>query len=462
MEHTETGFYAGFARVNITPAIGTPLAGYADPMKRTCKEIIDELEINTVAFRSNGKTAVILSCDLLYIPEPEASIFRKKVAEENGLDYESIFIAGTHTHTAPITSRKYEGFDDNKYLPGYQEFLMNRLSDAARFAIADLKPAKMGCAVGTAPGVAFIRRFRMKDGTVRTNPGLGNPDILHPMGDVDERVNVIRIVREGGKEIAIVNFGNHPCTMRGVHKISADYPRFVRETLEAVMPVHCVFVTGAQGDINHVDVHAEPKIQDDFLKKNDVIDKGYNFHEFLNAKHIGRVIAGGALQVYGDVKWVDVDTVAYGNLDCIVPTQMPDPEDLPRARQIIQWHNEGQDDLYAPDKRMRTTILSEASRMLRLEHGPATRTLTVSAIRVGPAVFVGIPGEPFNGIGLGLKENSPFEFTLPCCLVNGAEGYYPMQECYDEGGYEARSSNFKAGVAERLIETGTELMNRLK
>ena len=30
--------------------------------------------------------------------------------------------------------------------------------------------------------------------------------------------------------------------------------------------------------------------------------------------------------------------------------------------------------------------------------------------------------------------------TLPCCLTNGAEGYYPMKEAYDEGGYEARSS----------------------
>jgi hypothetical protein len=37
-----------------------------------------------------------------------------------------------------------------------------------------------------------------------------------------------------------------------------------------------------------------------------------------------------------------------------------------------------------------------------------------------------------------------------------------MYECYEQGGYEAGSSNFKAGVAERLIETGTQLMNALK
>lgn len=52
--------------------------------------------------------------------------------------------------------------------------------------------------------------------------------------------------------------------------------------------------------------------------------------------------------------------------------------------------------------------------------------------------------------------------TFPCGLTNGAQGYYPMYECYAEGGYEGVSSNYKAGVAERLIETGVALMKSLK
>ena len=34
-----------------------------------------------------------------------------------------------------------------------------------------------------------------------------------------------------------------------------------------------------------------------------------------------------------------------------------------------------------------------------------------------------------------------------------------MQDSYDEGGYEARSSNFKAGVGECIIKEGKELLN---
>ena len=51
---------------------------------------------------------------------------------------------------------------------------------------------------------------------------------------------------------------------------------------------------------------------------------------------------------------------------------------------------------------------------------------------------------------------------LPCCLTNGSEGYFPMKEAYDEGGYEARSSSFKAGVAEMIIREGTELLSALQ
>ena len=63
--------------------------------------------------------------------------------------------------------------------------------------------------------------------------------------------------------------------------------------------------------------------------------------------------------------------------------------------------------------------------------------------------------------GLGLKEAKDWELVLPCCLTNGNQGYFPMQDAYDEGGYEARSSNFKAGVAELIIQEGIALLDKL-
>ena len=51
---------------------------------------------------------------------------------------------------------------------------------------------------------------------------------------------------------------------------------------------------------------------------------------------------------------------------------------------------------------------------------------------------------------------------LPCALTNGANGYFPMKSAFDEGGYEARTSSYKGGVAERIIEAGKEILSELK
>lgn len=37
-----------------------------------------------------------------------------------------------------------------------------------------------------------------------------------------------------------------------------------------------------------------------------------------------------------------------------------------------------------------------------------------------------------------------------------------MREAYDEGGYESRSSRFRAGVAELIIQEGQALLETLR
>ena len=51
--------------------------------------------------------------------------------------------------------------------------------------------------------------------------------------------------------------------------------------------------------------------------------------------------------------------------------------------------------------------------------------------------------------------------TITCCLVNGNQGYFPVESAYAEGGYEARSSNFAAGIANSLINGQVEQLKKL-
>ena len=110
---------------------------------------------------------------------------------------------------------------------------------------------------------------------------------------------------------------------------------------------------------------------------------------------------------------------------------------------------------------MLTTVIAEARRMIDLKDGPEFFPLHFTAIRIGDIVFAGIPGEPFTGIGRGIKEAEGWDLVLPCCNTNAKEGYFPMKDAYAEGGYEAQGSLFKEGVAELIIKEGKQLIKKL-
>ena len=86
----------------------------------------------------------------------------------------------------------------------------------------------------------------------------------------------------------------------------------------------------------------------------------------------------------------------------------------------------------------------------------------MGALTIGNVALLGIPGEPFTAIGRALKEAPGWDLVLPICCTNGYEGYFPTMDAYLEGGYEARSSIFKAGVAESVAEHGLEMLKNIR
>ena len=442
---------AGFGRVNINPPMGIGIGGYFIP--RHAERILDDIEINCLALELDGVRKLLVSIDHCGMATRIMTGFRQHICEVTGVEMEDIFLASTHSHTTPFL----EDDTEDELKREYHKFVWRRMGDVAKFALDDLKPARMGWAVGKAPNVAFVRRFRMKDGKVRTNPGVGNPDILHPIGDVDERVNVLRFDREGGDTLVLFNVGNHPDTVGG-NNISADWPGMARRALEkAIDNTRSIFFNGAQGDVNHVNVNAKNGDWNDLANDFDDVARGYG-----HTRHMGRVVAGGVLQVYDKVNYVEVDRLVSLQRLIKAPSNMPKPEDMELAHKYFQLHRDGHDDQIPFEGMELTTVVAEAGRMVRLEHGPASFPMEFLGVKLGNVALFGIPGEPFTGVGRGIKEAQGWDLVMPCCLVNGCHGYFPMQDAYDEGGYEARSSSFKAGAAELIIKEGCQLLDELR
>ena len=258
---------AGFSRVDITPMMGIGIEGYY--VDRFADGVLDPLEVNALALSCGESKAVLLSLDNCGIPTALQHQYKAAISEATGLTAAEIYISCTHTHTGPFLRLPHA----DKLEEEYSAFVSHRLVDAAGMALADLQEAKMGFGVGQAPNIAFVRRFRMKDGSVKTNPGVDNPDILAPLGDVDERVSVLRFDRENDS-LVLVQFADHPDVVGGC-KISADWPGFTRRAVEKVLDnVKCVFFNGTQGDVNHVNVHPRGGYLNDMFMDFDDVARG--------------------------------------------------------------------------------------------------------------------------------------------------------------------------------------------
>lgn len=440
----------GFARVNATPMLGIRMRGYY--RTRRAEAILDEIEICALALAAGDTKLVALTMDVCAFPTETADALRQHIAEVNGIPVEAVYLHTTHSHTAPFVEKDAEEVLEQEYY----RIVYHKMADVAGFALADLKPARMGYAVGEAPEVSFIRRYKMKDGTTQTNPGIGNPEIEGPIGVADHRVNVLRFNREDGSCVILGNYGNHPDTISG-EKISADWPAFVRRQVEQAIPgSKCIFFNGAQGDVNHWNVH--PDFPDEELMyETTSIQRGHRF-----AQAVARAVTGTIIQQFDRTRYMPVDSIRYIQKDIKLPSNRPTPEEMPEAHRIHDLYTSGRGNELPYTGMMWTTIVADASRKVRLEHGPDYFEMKLTGVALGNVALLGIPGEPFSGIGIALKKAPGWDMIMPTCLTNGSTGYFPMQDAYDEGGYEARVSRFKAGVAEHIIAEGTALLAELR
>ncbi len=447
-------FSAGFSRVDITPQLGIEVSGYY--LLREAKKILDTLTVDCVAFSDGKKKAVVMTVACLGLGGDVIDEARAAIMEATGIERDAIFINSTHTHTGPQARRVVSTLCAPEMAQEYRnrselyiQFLIRRIADAAVMAIEDLAPATLSVARTEAKRISFGRRYLMKDGKIRTNPGVLNPDIVKPVGTADEEAQLLRIDREGKKAIAVINFQTHPDVVGG-ENISADWPGFVCRTFESALEgeVSTIFINGTQGDVNHVCVDPKPGELNGMINDFDDVYRGYE-----HAKHMGRVIAGAILGVWGKCASVEAGELNYKVGDIRIPSQMPTKDELPLAHEYVRLHRAGRDD-EIPFKGMElTTAVADAERKVRLENGPEYFDIPLTTLAIGKSVaFAGFPGEAFNGIGVGVKKGSPFALTITACITNGYMGYFPFSDAYEQGGYESRSSNFGPTVAQDLID----------
>lgn len=426
---------AGFARLDITGPLGVWMRGRN--FKRYSAGVHDPLYVNAIAFGEGDKSAVILVADLLGIYDESAWEWPVKVAETVGLDPSSVILCCTHSHTSPSIRDEL-----------YAKWLFRRLCDAATLALQDRKPVTdVKWAEGLAHGLAAVRRYRMKDGTVLTNPGLSQiEDIVDTACENDQSMRVIRILREEGPEIDLVNFQSHPDNTSG-DWYSADFPGALRNHVEENIKnrdVRCVFINGAEGQMVASDRRGRkgPKVPASPAR----------------AKAYGVKLAAVALELLERAESTEMSGMSYDQQIVKLQTKR-DSSKVPEAQRILDLWHQGRKEELSPSAKLANYMMVQASQICYLEE----RNLDyidaiISCITFCGLALVGFPGEPFNEMGKQTRAASKFPVTCVCCQANGCHGYIPTAEAYDQGGYETYATKLNKGAAEKMVEKAVEML----
>ena len=433
---------AGVATVDITPPVGYRMSGYF--RERLSTGTLNPLYAKALVLRQGNESAAMVFCDIIGISPEVSSQARKQASKITGVPAANIMIAATHSHTGPLycgALRKHfhdcaiaEHGTDTCEKVDYSAQLTKRIVQVIRQADEKTKPIVLEAGAAEQLGLSFNRRFHMKNGTVRFNPGILNPDIVKAAGPIDPQLSTIFVHdKEGSPPTAgIVNFALHLDTTGGT-EYAADYPYYCEQALrEKFGPQFTLlFGTGTCGDINHIDVTKKERLKPDQI--------GQTLAETLIATQANNI---GEASLAAKSEVIDI------------PLQKFNVQEIAWAHENIE--KVGTSQLSFLDQVKAYKILA-----VEMRNSP-TIPLEVQVFRLSRDVaVVGLPGEVFVDLGLEIKHASPFPTTMVIELCNDSPGYIPTEKGFAEGSYETVNSRIQPSGGEELVKVAINLLNSL-
>ena len=429
---------AGAARVDITPELGCHMCGYFQD--RVADDVHSPLFAKAIVLADGETTMGLVICDLIAVPRKVADEAKAMIEAETGVPPSQVLVAGTHTHYGP----SIVGALGTPTQEDYAAWVPRRIADAFVMAHRRMAPAQMAHGGGACPTEVHNRRWVMKDGSVRTNPGYQNPELDHPAGPADPELGVVVLRTPEREPIAVLaNLALHYVGGGPATWISADYFGAFGDALRrcAGADFVAVMANGCFGDINNCNFRRAAPPQ---------------AYPYATVERVANVAAGEAWKVWSTLREDDFTSeVRLGaRLDEVgFEGRMPAAEELAAARARVESGEDWSDGewLYARE-------------LVMLADEPSAIDVPLSALRIGDVGIVGLPGEVFAAIGLNIKAASPFERTMLVGLANDSVGYVGTDEAIRAGGYETRLCRHvraPLGTAGLWTETTTRLLAEL-
>jgi neutral ceramidase len=447
-------FQTGFATADITPPVGWRRAGSYTELVST--GVHDPLLAKAMVLSQGETTLALVGNDLCSVPRELTDRARQQASARTGIPAANIVITATHTHGGPEyygplrdflharALKEHQGQDPHEAID-YHALLVERWVDVIVKAHAMRKAATFAVVVPQQHGLAFNRRFLMKDGSTGWIPGKLNPNIARPLGPTDCDLSFVlaRDAASGQPVGSLTVFAMHTAIYGGA-PFGACYPghlqTHLRRQLDAPSFVS-LFGEGCAGDVNHIDASTSDP-QD-----------GETYPPYVGAKlaatikealPLARPIAGGQLALRSMTIRSSVTPVSddeYAAARRLMETL--DHNDAPFLTVVDAWRKIFGHEFW----QKYGGKLPQEIQAIRLDRDTA---------------IVLLPHEVFVELGLAIKSASPFRTTIVISLANDLDFYIPTRRAFEEGHYEPTACPLQPGCGELLVQAAVGLLNELK
>ena len=373
----QSNLRAGVAKVDITPA---QVAGIETVgHRRAVTGLRDPLRAGVLLLDDGETQAAIVTTDLINVYDPIVKSIRERIEAKTGTPAANIMVTASHNHSGPPVSDGQSG---------YILDVVDKIGEAAKRAKADMRTVNIGYGEDE---IRFnINRRKVVDGRAVV--------ALNPAGPNDPRVKVLRF--DDGRSLTpmavIMHAVCHPCFFtwgdkgtqpyaKGYPKMSADFPgdaqTFVENNYDG--ETSALFLQGCAGDIR-------PNLP------------GYPYRCADEA----------------DMQW------AGRGLGSAVVRSLADGVRREKLRERPGYYP-----------------IRVASEVVSLPGKEGEVKAELMAMKVGPYLFLTMPGEPMVEYGFNIEEAiGPRAIPIVVGYANGGIGYIATADSYAVGGYEPNIS----------------------
>ena len=391
---------AGAAAIDITPDRNLDLAGGAFG---PAKGLLHPLQAKALLLKSGNLQCLVIACDLLGLDADYASAVGQRIADRLQMSADAILLACTHTHCAPatMTLRNWGSKD-----PQYMASLADRLVQVAQTAGDNLSPARLSAGSIACPGLS-------------TNRCAG------PGGPIDDTLALLHVADPAGRPLAVViNYAVHAVNLHNSLLYTPDFPYYLEQDLRSALDtqVPVLFLAGPSGDLLPANFKAQTPSEP-------------------AARQTAAGLCAKTLELLSGLAPAADQSLAYARCTAQLPLA-----ELPPRDQLLAIRDDNARALESITDRSPTnwtyakhkTYVEWADEALAALDSGVRRTQPVDlhALRVGPALVLGVPGELFCEFGLAIRQSNPAPLLL-ATLTNGAWGYFPSRLAFEKKTYEA-------------------------